>query len=84
MWRRLQRTRRGDTVAPGATTRARSCQRLQAGEARRAQRRHEPAGPELLGHTKEEVDPDEISSGIEFDMANMIAPVVRSDDGVPQ
>ena len=62
----------GDTVAPGATT-APAAQRLQAGEGRRAQRRHQLAGPELLGHHRAEVDPDKISSGIEFDMANMIA-----------
>jgi polar amino acid transport system substrate-binding protein len=63
----------GDTAAPagsGAPAAANDCKPVKAGVLSVVT---SLPSPNFWGTTKEEVDPDEISSGIEFDMANMIA-----------
>ena len=62
----------GDSVAPGGTTApaANDCKPVKAGVLSVVT---SLPGPNFWGTTQAEVDPDEISSGIEFDMANMIA-----------
>lgn len=63
----------GDTVAPGATTApaaANDCKPVKAGVLSVVT---SLPGPNFWGTTAQEVDPDKIKSGIEYDMANMIA-----------
>jgi polar amino acid transport system substrate-binding protein len=63
----------GATVAPGATAAPAAgvdCQPVKAGVLSVVT---SLPGPNFWGTTKEEVDPDEIGSGIEYDMANKIA-----------
>jgi len=57
----------GDTVAPAGTN---DCKPVKPGVLSVVT---SLPGPNFWGTTQAEVDPDEISSGIEFDMANMIA-----------
>jgi polar amino acid transport system substrate-binding protein len=63
----------GATVAPGATTApagTNDCKPVKAGVLSVVT---SLPGPNFWGTTAQEVDPDKISSGIEFDMATMIA-----------
>jgi polar amino acid transport system substrate-binding protein len=63
----------GDNVAPGATTApaaANDCKPMKAGVLSVVT---SLPGPNFWGTTAQEVDPDKIKSGIEYDMANMIA-----------
>jgi polar amino acid transport system substrate-binding protein len=63
----------GGTTAPGATTAppaGNDCKPIKPGVLSVVT---SLPGPNFWGTTKEEVDPDEIKSGIEFDLANMLA-----------
>jgi polar amino acid transport system substrate-binding protein len=61
----------GDTAAPGGSAApANDCKPVKAGVLSVVTNL---PGPNFWGTTKEEVDPDLIKSGIEYDMANMIA-----------
>ncbi|MEP7113575.1 MAG: ABC transporter substrate-binding protein [Ilumatobacteraceae bacterium] len=62
----------GDSVAPGATTAAavNDCKPVKAGVLSVVT---SLPGPNFWGTSKAEVDPDAIKSGIEYDLANMIA-----------
>ena len=63
----------GGTAAPGGTTPAapaKDCKPVKAGVLSVVT---SLPGPNFWGTTKEEVDPDAIKSGIEYDLANMLA-----------
>ena len=62
----------GGTAAPGGTTAAAAndCKPVKAGVLSVVT---SLPGPNFWGTTKQEVDPDAIKSGIEFDLANMLA-----------